>query len=251
MARPRILLVEDDPAIQRFTQLAVEDLPLDLLTASSVADALALLAEGPVRLVLTDLMLPGESGQVLLQRLREQPALAAGARLAVYSAGLNPRVRAALEPLGVWRLLDKPVPLQALRRCVEDALAEQPASATGAAPAPPPGAGAAAAQAIATYFGGNESLYRSYLRACLAQFPHDADAGAAALRAGDLAALHRLAHSLKSVLRTLGQGAAADTARALESATAKGDAPAMQAHWLALEATLRQSPDPRSGTSDS
>lgn len=62
MNRPRVLLVEDDPSLRRFVALALDELDIQLLRCASVAEAVEVLSQGPVRLVLTDLMMPGESG---------------------------------------------------------------------------------------------------------------------------------------------------------------------------------------------
>lgn len=344
-ARPRVILVEDDASVQRFVALALEDLPIDLVACDSVAAALAALAQAPACLVLTDLMLPGEPGQALVERLARDPALRGSARVAVFSAGLTPAVRDRLAGWDVWRLLSKPVSLAELEACVLDALkdgplgdgalgtgarsdgapaggapvpprpapsqpADQPATTRGpcpqgergmpneavprpddprsagtagtdppASPAPSstasgtdhhhnrrPGRdpdcpsdcpsdrpsdcssdsagtaaqGWAAAQshAIQVHFGGDAALYRAFRASCLPQFRRDAAAGDAALRAGDAAALRRLAHSLKSVLASLGEAPPSALAAHLEQAGAAGDLPACTAGWPPLRQAL-------------
>jgi Hpt domain len=97
-------------------------------------------------------------------------------------------------------VLDKPVPPAVLSDCVreallEDAAAGRAAGPAGATPLPTPPSGAREA-AITT----------------------DIAEGDAALARGDVAALHRLAHSLKTVLQLLGADAASWQARSLESA---------------------------------
>ncbi|KAB0584742.1 response regulator [Ideonella dechloratans] len=85
MNEPRVLLVEDDAAIRQFVTLALEDLPVALHACATVDQALSVLREGPVSLVLTDLHLVGDSGLRLLERLAADPALRGSARLAVFS----------------------------------------------------------------------------------------------------------------------------------------------------------------------
>ena len=110
----RVLLVEDDPSVARFVAMALEDLPIELVVCHRVSAALDALRVKPVHLVITDLMLPGESGLDLLQALQDQPALRHDAVLVVFSAGVNTEVRQKLDALHVWRVLSKPISVVAL-----------------------------------------------------------------------------------------------------------------------------------------
>lgn len=240
--RPRVLLVEDDLSLQRFVQLALEDFEIELLTVGSVDAGLAELARAPAALVLTDLMLPDRSGFELIDTLAAQPALRAGARLAVFSAGLTPSTRERLERPEVWRLLSKPCGLAELEACVRDALAEGAAT-----PAPKPALESTAdadtpqarqAAAIAEHFGGNAPLYHAFRASCLQQFRADMAEGEQALAGGDAPALRRLAHSLKSVLLSLGHDEAAALAKALEQAGEAADEAAMRTLWPQLRTAL-------------
>lgn len=232
MGTDRVLLVEDDASIRRFVQLALEDEPITLLQADTVAAGMAALqAEGPFKLVLTDLMLPDGSGQQLLQALQAQPALRAGARVAVFSAGLSADTRQRLDGLGVDEVIAKPASVVQLLQCVQRALSA-PTQAAPAVDADPH------AQAVERYFAGNRPLYDSYRDSCLRQFALDRQVGDAALQAADWPALRRLAHSLKSVLQTLGHDADSSTARQLETDAADGRADAARAGWQALAAAL-------------
>ncbi len=244
--RPRVLLVDDDAAIRRMVALALEDLDVDLVCAADGHAALAALREAPVRLVLTDLMMPGLSGWALLQQLADDPALRAGARLAVFSAGLNAQAQERLAGLPLWQTIHKPVSVLALADIVASALVDDAAAdAAGAgAPAAPPGTPAGTPQgeaaAIASHFGGDAALYRAFRESCLAQFPDDLRQGDAALAAADAPALRRVAHSLKSVLLLLGEAEASDTARRLEHAAEAADWPACHGPWQAVAAALRR-----------
>lgn len=231
-ARPRVLLLDDDAAIRRFVGMALEDEPLELLEAADVDQALALLrSEGPVQLVLTDLMLPGASGSDLVQLLCDTPALLGDARIVVLSAGLDAATAARLAAQGVWRQLHKPVGLAQLQATVRAALQGH---ADAAAPA------AVGQDAIDRHFGGDRALYTLFRASCGPQFVRDAAQGQAMLLAGDWAGLRRLAHSLASVLRTLGEDAAADGARALEEACVRQDAASAAGLWPPLAASLTQ-----------
>lgn len=239
MNRPRVLLVEDDASLRRFVGMALEEQPLQLLQADTVAVALQLLAAEPVHLIITDLMMPGESGLDLLRHLQRQPLLRAGAHVVVMSAGLTAEMREQLRPFDVWRQLQKPVSLTDLRACVRDALAA--VGMTMSTPAVPDASRLSTSQleAVRLYFGSDNALFTTYLAACRAQFPHDVTAADAALIAGDAATLRRIAHSLKAVLQSIGCPGMSAQARDLEQACATtGLAPPAGDLWQALRSAL-------------
>jgi CheY-like chemotaxis protein len=237
MSRPRVLLVDDDASIRRFVALALEDLEIELVEAGSVREARELLAgSAPFALIVTDLMMPGETGLDLLQHLADQPARRGDARVAVFSAGLNAAMQARLAGFDVWRQLSKPISVTELEDCVRDAV-----GAAGAAPAAartaeaaPEALDAESEAAITRHFAGDRSLFLTYRASCVAQFAADVRAGDEALARGDAAALRRLAHSLKSVLITLGHAEAAAVARQLEDTAASADEPASRPLWQTL-----------------
>ncbi|MDC6170453.1 response regulator [Paucibacter sp. XJ19-41] len=223
--------------MQRFVSLALEDLGVELLTLPTVDAGLAELGHAAVELILTDLMLPGRSGFELIDALAANPTLRGTAKLVVFSAGLNPQTRQRLERPEVWRLLSKPCSLADLQACVRDALAlrgEQRCEPT-AAPQDEP----ETARAIADYFDGNETLYRSFRASCLQQFRADLVEGDRALAASDAQALRRLAHSLKSVLLTLGHPGSAALARALEDSSHAADWAVAMPQWHELREQLQ------------
>ncbi len=240
---PRVVVVDDDPAICRLVALVLEGEALDLVPCGSVEQARAALRSGPVHLLLTDLMMPGESGHDLLRQLQSDPDLPRPAHVAVFSAGLDASTREGLAALGVWRQLAKPVSIHHLLDTVHEALSGT-GSPTVAAPAalpvrsadtPGPQGGSEQpsrdsaapdqAEAVSLYFGGDSALFQAYRQACLPLFADDLALGDAALAKGDVAALRRLGHSLKSVWRTLGETSAAQAAQALDSAAQATAAP--------------------------
>lgn len=244
---PRILVVEDDPALRHFVAGALDGLGIDLQLVSCVADAVAALSGAPAaRLLLTDLNLRQESGLSLIERLAHEPALhGKAARVAVFSANLDEQRQQRLAELCVWRVLRKPVSMASLRTCVQDALAASPASTVSGPPAPPPPQHATPAlgvadeaRATAQYFAGDAGLYAAFKASCMSQFRLDVRLGDTACECADGAALMHLAHSLKTVAEMLGHDQISAMATEVESAAATGDIAAAQLGWKRLRGPL-------------
>lgn len=242
-----MLLVEDDASISRFVSLAIEGCAIEVVHAADLQAAIGALRSGPFVLVLCDLMLPDGNGLDLLRALADADSPSPEARRVAFSAGVTARARAQLLAAGVHAVLVKPVSLGALLACVEEALeaarerslprpggsAEQPSVASDAAPEADD-----AGDAVARYFGGHQGLYDAFAAQCRKQFEHDMAVGDAAVAAGDAHALRRLAHSLKSVLLTLGHRRAATLALAIDEAVAGGHADTAREQWLPLRERL-------------
>lgn len=246
----RVVLVDDDASIRRLVELALEEWPIDLVLCAGVAEARTALLAAPAALVITDLMMPGESGYDLLEWLMQRPDVRASARLVAFSAGIDVAARARLSALGVWRGLDKPASVAALEACVLEALGPAtpmpaPSGLPASAPASPlaetlpPGSRAAETRlAVERNFGGDAGLHGAFRAQVLLQFVADIEDAERLLAVGDLPALRRLAHSLKGVLGLLGHEADAGIARGLEQAAAAGDLALCRAGWPALRAAL-------------
>lgn len=214
---PRVLLVEDDLALQRFVEMALEELA-HMECCASVDEAIARLDRQHFDLVLCDLMLPGRHGSELAQWLHQRPPAAMPPRLVIFSAGLAAEVRQRLQALGVTYFLAKPCSLADLQDCLAglggpsspEPMPERAATSTAGGDA----------EAIERHFAGDATLYRAFRATCVAQFPADIAAGDRACSRHDVQALHHLTHSLKSVLLTLGHEALSAQARELERLTA-------------------------------
>jgi len=123
VARPgRVLLVDDDlPFLLSLTDgLATWAPELEVVAASSGAEALQHLADGPVDVLATDLRMPGVDGVALVERARRrQPDLP----VVVITAVRQPELESRLDSLGPLVVLDKPLDLAQLvaelRRAVE------------------------------------------------------------------------------------------------------------------------------------
>ena len=92
--------------------------------------------------------------------------------------------------------------------------------------------------AITTHFGGDAQLFTTYRAVCLKQFAADVQTGDAAALAQDWPALRRLAHSLATVLLTLGRPQDSLVARALEDAAAVADTATCSSGWSDLRHRL-------------
>lgn len=252
--RSRILLVEDDAPIRQFVTMALEDRAVELVAATTLAEARSRLAQGAFALVLLDLMLPDGSGLDLLRDpvLR---ATAAQARWVVFSAGLTSAAQEELDMLGVHRVLQKPVSVRTLLACVDEAVrpttageaADEAARARDAlssadeqALAQIDGTPQAEAAALRDYFEGRRELFAQMKARTLAHLVIDMANGDDALARADGTALLRVAHGLKAVLRMLGRPSAAELAQALEVAAQSDRRDAWGPLWGALRRALAQ-----------
>jgi DNA-binding response OmpR family regulator len=73
---PRILLVDDDPAILRLLDVNFRMEGFDVDATSHGEEALAAVARQAPDVIVLDLMLPGMDGREILGRLRAEPATA-------------------------------------------------------------------------------------------------------------------------------------------------------------------------------
>ncbi len=209
-ARPHhVLLLEDDPLMQRFVSYALEDFDLVLTCCSSVAQAMLALTQRSYSWILTDLMLPGESGLSFIEKISCMPAQLGSAKIVALSAGIDPVMQDKLTKLGVVRQLLKPVSVKTLQELF------QTESTSTVCDTKTDGR----ACAIESYFAGQTVLYEKFAQQCHIQFGRDIIDADLAIKKKDCAALHNLAHSLKSVLLLLGLSDAHLTAATLENLT--------------------------------
>lgn len=117
-----LLLVDDEENILKALVRLFRRLGHEILTASSGTEALALLQERPVSLIVSDHRMPGMSGAELLAAAARIRPEALRIMLTGYAD-----IRAAMEAINegrVYRFLPKPWDDDALLRTVEEALAE-------------------------------------------------------------------------------------------------------------------------------
>ena len=118
-----ILIVDDEPKVAFFLRKALLrlDKGYQVSTAGSGQEALQLLENKPVDLVITDLRMPGMSGMELMEQIR---ARGMPCRLVLMTAYGNAEIEAAGYRLGACRYISKPFSLQELIEAVNAALAE-------------------------------------------------------------------------------------------------------------------------------
>jgi len=122
MSMARTILVVDDSTLTRAAiHHMVEMLELDvgqILEAANGREALTVLADTPVDLILADLHMPDMDGCELVHRLKTEPAYAA-IPVVVISAECNPGRLERLRGEGVVDFLHKPFTPEAFRAILE------------------------------------------------------------------------------------------------------------------------------------
>lgn len=109
----RVLVVEDDPEIRYLLSVVLDDEDREIVTVEDGASVESVLDEGPVDLVLLDLILPDLDGRTLLTRLRENPATAT-VPVVVISARSDADIRQDCYALGADAYIEKPFDPDAL-----------------------------------------------------------------------------------------------------------------------------------------
>ena len=247
----RVLLLEDDPAIQRFVALVAQDCGVEVQAVHSLAAADQALNAAGFDLLLADLMLPDGSAVEWLQGMRQADPARYPRRVVAFSAGLGATVRHALALAGVDHFLPKPVSVDDLEACFKvkarrGAAIEQAGVSgmpcVGCDQAPATASAPAARQrkgVVRRYFGGDAQLHADFLRTWQGGLAAEIVRAEHHLAASDLAALARIAHSMKSALRMLGQQRLAQDASLVEQRCAqRADAGAALA-WARLRAGLQ------------
>ncbi len=117
VVRRYVLVVEDDPGLQRSMASALSGAEFDVATASDYATAVRILAERTPTLVCVDLGLPRESGIELCEHMRKVPQLLY-VPILVTSDRSFPEDMAHAEEAGANAFLKKPVPMRSLLKYV-------------------------------------------------------------------------------------------------------------------------------------
>lgn len=122
MKRKTILVVDDDESLRRVTQMQLEDAGYEVLTASNGEDALRMLDERPLSLVITDFKMPGLSGLDLLKAARKNFPQTAVLMITAFGT-----VQSAVEAMkaGAYDYISKPIDYEELVLVVNRAMERQ------------------------------------------------------------------------------------------------------------------------------
>lgn len=128
MSGPRILVVDDEPAIRRTLRTNLVARGYDVVAVETGEEALQRAAEHPPNLVILDLMLPGMSGLDVCRALRAESAVP----ILVLSARGEERTKVRALDLGADDYLTKPFGIDELLARVR-ALLRRPATSSSTA----------------------------------------------------------------------------------------------------------------------
>jgi DNA-binding NtrC family response regulator len=118
--RPIVLFVDDEPAILASLEAALRKEPFQILTATSVPDALSLLARHHVDVIVSDEQMPSGSGSELLLRVAEEYPTVLRIML-TGETGLSANAR-SINRAPMYRFLCKPVPAPELAQTLRQAI---------------------------------------------------------------------------------------------------------------------------------
>jgi CheY-like chemotaxis protein len=119
-----VLVVDDEPAIRELMKFRLEEHNLKVFTAASVQEAEEILAKEKetFRLVVLDIMMPGENGLLLAKRLRKRKETARVPILILSGAVPPSKLEEMRDEFTYTEALNKPVKAADLNEAVERAL---------------------------------------------------------------------------------------------------------------------------------
>jgi EAL domain-containing protein (putative c-di-GMP-specific phosphodiesterase class I) len=130
----RVLFVDDEPLMTMALQTLFRSAPYEVLVANSAAEALALLAQAPVDVVVSDMAMPDMSGTDFLAKVRVEYPKATRVVLTGH-ASLEDTI-GAINHAAPFRFLVKPCQPSDLMRTIEEALMLRRARRTSMPPKP-------------------------------------------------------------------------------------------------------------------
>ncbi len=122
-ARPRVLVLEDDIASAALLEAICRDVGCDCDVAHSTVGARRLIAERPFTLLISDVMLPGQSGIDFLHELRTVARTQNLPVIIVSSEATSSGYAAQAAALGIVEWLEKPVDARQVMGLVESIVA--------------------------------------------------------------------------------------------------------------------------------
>lgn len=119
--KPRVLFVDDEPAVIAAYRRLLRREPYEVLTAAAASEALRLLAEQPIDIVISDMDMPDMTGSEFLATVRAK--FPRTARVVLSGRASLEDTIDAINGAAVFRFLVKPCKAADLTRCIDDALA--------------------------------------------------------------------------------------------------------------------------------
>jgi len=122
MSKMRLLLVDDEERFLATTRILLEKRGVETLTATNGSDALALLDEKPIDVVILDVKMPGMDGVEVLRRIKQKHPLVEVIMLTGHGS-----VESAVEglKLGAFDYVMKPTDIPDLLAKAEEAHAKK------------------------------------------------------------------------------------------------------------------------------
>lgn len=121
MTRIRVLIVDDSRAILGILVAALQDRGFECLTANDGRQALDVLQDNAVDLVLTDLWMDNLDGRGLIQEMKRHPELV-NLPVVVLTTDTTPESRQGLIQAGALHVLNKPFSTQRLITAISRAV---------------------------------------------------------------------------------------------------------------------------------
>lgn len=118
----RVLLVDDDPDILSSLQAAFEPTGATIESAANGNKAVEMAEKNPPDLIILDMMLPGRSGFLVLEKLKARKPRNAPPFIIMITGNTGSRHKAYAESLGVNEYFHKPVKLDKLVSTAEKLL---------------------------------------------------------------------------------------------------------------------------------
>lgn len=110
----KVLLVDDDPDILSSMQAAFEPTGAEIETANNGNKAVELAEQNDPDLVVLDMMLPGRSGFLVLEKIKARKPRNAKPHVIMITGNQGARHKMYAESLGVSEYFNKPVKLDKL-----------------------------------------------------------------------------------------------------------------------------------------
>ena len=123
LAGKTILIVDDDPDILTAITTGLADTGATIQTATDGNSAVTLVEKLSPQLLILDIMLPGKSGFLVLEQLRQRIPRDKAPKTIMITGNQGQRHRQYAEALGVHGYLNKPFRMDRLLEIIEKVLA--------------------------------------------------------------------------------------------------------------------------------